>query len=320
MKKILFLVILFFTIGTISLLIYKEGLLPVNKNDKKQIVFVVNQGDSLTNIINKLNKNNLIRNRLSFYSYIRLNKLDRKLQAGVFHLNKSMDIKTIVNTLLTGSVDVSITIVEGIRKEEIADIIQKYIDFNREDFIINSEEGYLFPDTYFLPKEASASSIIDILEKNFTNKYIKYVQNIAQSKQKNMKDIVILASLVEREANNEKDRKSIANILTKRLQNDWPLQVDATVQYSLGYNTNTQLWWKKNLSFEDLKINSLFNTYLYKGLPPTPICNPGLSSLIASAEANGDTPYWFYITGKDGITRYSKTIEEHQSLINKYLR
>lgn len=319
MKKILFLLSSLISFIIIGFLIYKEGIMPVNKFDTSNIIFVINQGESLNQIIDKLHKNNLIRSKIAFYTYIRFNRLDRKLQAGVFNVNKAMNVKQLVNIFLTGSLDVSVTIIEGIRKEQIADILEEKVGIERRTFIEEAEEGYLFPDTYFIPKEASVGAVLSIFEKNFTRKYSQSVMTITQKENKKIKDIVILASLIEREANNEKDRKIIANILIKRLMNNWPLQVDATIQYALGYDAYEKTWWKKNLTVDDLKINSPFNTYQNVGMPPAPICNPGLSSLISAAEATGDTPYWFYLTGKDGITRYSKTIEEHQELIKKYL-
>jgi UPF0755 protein len=319
MKKILFLLTTVTITAILGFLIYREGTMPVNKTDSSEAVFVINQGESLNEIIEKLRKYDLIRSKVVFYTYIRFHGLDRKLQAGVFNLNKTMDIHKLVNTLLTGSLDVSVTVVEGLRKEQIADLLEEKIGLNRIAFINETEEGYLFPDTYFIPKEASVSAVINILKRNFTKKYTESVLDIAKSHNHSMKDVVILASLIEREANNENDRKTVANVLKKRLLNDWPLQVDATVQYILGYDAYEKTWWRKNITLEELKVNSPYNTYVNLELPPSPICNPGLSSLIAAAEATGDTPYWFYLTGKDGVTRFSKTIEEHQSLIDKHL-
>ena len=135
-----------------------------------------------------------------------------------------------------------------------------------------------------------------------------------------MKQVLILASLVEREARQSSTREKVAGIILKRYLADWPLQIDATVQYVLGYQPNEKSWWKKELSEEDLKIDSPFNTYINKGLPPDPICNPSLSSIKAVINADENTPYWYYLTDNQGVMHYAITLEEHQNNINKYLQ
>ena len=124
-----------------------------------------------------------------------------------------------------------------------------------------------------------------------------------------------MASIIEREVSIDKDRAKIAGIYVKRLQNDWPLQADATVQYAKGTSKD---WWPTVSSY-DLKNNtSSYNTYLNKGLPPKPICNPGIKSIEAVVKYE-ESSYWFYITGKDGVTHYAETLEEHNQNISKFL-
>jgi len=133
--------------------------------------------------------------------------------------------------------------------------------------------------------------------------------------------VLTLASLVEREANTEGSMRQVASILVKRWKNGWPLQVDATVQYILGYQEGEKTWWKASLSNQDLAIDSLYNTYKRPGLPPGPICSPGLTAIQAVIGADENTPYWYYISNKDGSQMYyARTLEEHNTNIQKHLR
>ena len=133
-------------------------------------------------------------------------------------------------------------------------------------------------------------------------------------------EVVILASLIEKEALFDEDRQEIANIMLRRLKEGHKLQIDATVQYALGYQPAEKRWWKKSLTLEDLKFNSPYKTYLISGLPPTPISNPGKASLDAVVNASADTPYLFYIHDSKGRTHYARNLAEHQRNIDKYLQ
>jgi UPF0755 protein len=130
---------------------------------------------------------------------------------------------------------------------------------------------------------------------------------------------MVLASLVEREGRTAKDRPVIAGILLRRLKADWPLQVDATLQYALGYQASDKTWWKKELTDDDKKINSPYNTYMNTGLPPQPICNPGMESIQAAIYPTS-SEYWYYIHDPTGAVHYARTIAEHEANVAKYLR
>ena len=130
-----------------------------------------------------------------------------------------------------------------------------------------------------------------------------------------------MASLVEREANSKDAKRQVASIIYKRFRNDWKLDIDATVQYALGYQEKEKDWWKKNLTQADLAIDSPYNTYKNPGLPPGPIASPGLDAIEAVLDADENTPYWFYISSADGSQMYyAQTIEEHNQNIQKHLR
>ena len=153
-----------------------------------------------------------------------------------------------------------------------------------------------------------------MLKQNFYTKTLSWQERILKS-DLSLEEALILASLVEREAKYDEDRVKVAEILIRRLNNDWPLQVDASVQYLSGSQGN---WWPK-VTKEDLKIDSPYNTYLYRGLQPTPICNPGLKSLESVLEA-GETPYWYYLSDKKSEMHYAETLEEHEENVARYLK
>jgi len=157
---------------------------------------------------------------------------------------------------------------------------------------------------------------LQIIDKNFQKKVLKNQASEIQKSGMEINQILTLASIVERETRQASDRAIVAGILLKRLENSWPLQVDATIQYAVGKKGD---WWPSNLTREDLEVNSPYNTYLNRGLPPGAICNPGLSSIISVLQPK-QTDYWFYISDKNGVMHYAKTGEEHGANVEKYLR
>lgn len=320
MKKIqaIFL-ILIFLIG-FFIVFYYQGIKPYNKLDKSTKIFVIPPGQPLDEIINNLEKEKLIRSKIVFYFVVKKLGIEKKIQAGDFRLSPSMDVYQIAKNLTHGTLDIWVTLVEGLRKEEIGEIISKSFNIKEIEFTSLAKEGYLFPDTYLIPKYANAEIVIKILTDNFNKKFTQDLKIKAAKKGLSENEVVILASLVEKEAKSFADKKVVAGILLKRLDSDWPLQVDATIQYALGYQTKEKTWWKKYLAIDDLKIDSPYNTYKNKGLPPGPICNPGLDSIRAVIEADKDTPYWYYISDKKGNMHYAKTLEEHNQNIEKYLK
>ena len=320
MKKF-FIVFLFSSLFIIfAYLFYKQGLLPVDKNNKGTKIFVIKRGESLNSIIDNLYRQNLIRNRLVFYLLVKKLGIEKRIQAGDFRLSPAMDAQTIAKNLTKGTLDIWVTIVEGLRKEEIAQIINQNFAIPESEFLKYAKEGYLFPDTYLVPKEATAEAIVKILTNNFYRRFDKNFQEKAKNKGLTEEEVIILASLVEKEAKYDEDRQKVASIILKRIKNDWPLQIDATIQYALGYQPQEKSWWKKYLTKEDLEIDSPYNTYKNKGLPPTPICNPGLASIEAVIGASENTPYWYYLSDKTGRMHYAKTLEEHNENIRKYLQ
>lgn len=320
MKKFYIFLTVSIIFATSFYLYYKEGTLPVNRNEKTSKIFVIQKGETLSSIAKSLENEGLIRNKLVFYLVIKKMGIEKKIQAGDFRLSPSMDVYDIASNLTHGTLDIWVTIIEGLRKEEVAQIISKSFDIPEIEFITKAKEGYLFPDTYLIPRDSSAEAIINILTSNFKSKFDTDLQNKARQKGLTENEVVILASLVEKEAKFDADRQKVASIILKRYKEDWALQIDATLQYALGYQPRGKTWWKKELTTEDIKVDSPYNTYKNPGLPPSAISNPGLAALKAVVEADPKTPYWYYLSDIKGVTHYAITIEQHNANIRKYLQ
>lgn len=319
MKKryIVFFLIIFFAIG--FYLYFLQASLPFNKNDKTNKIFVINQGESLNSIINRLAKEDLVRSKLAFYLIVKKLGIEKKIQAGDFRLSPSMTAVEIAKTLTHGTLDIWVTIIEGTRKEEVAQIINKNFNIPETEFIKYAKEGYLFPDTYLIPKNADLQMILNIFEKNFNNKINKNLKEKIKEKNLDLDKVIIIASLIEREAKYSSDRPLVASVIFNRLNSEMKLDIDATVQYALGYQIKEKTWWKKYLTVDDLEIDSPYNTYKNKGLPPTPIANPGLDSIKAAINAP-KTDFFYYVSDKTGKLHFAKNLEEHNENIKKYLR
>ena len=319
MKKLLILIVFVIIVFSALSIWWNNMLLPVNPNNKMTSIFVVNKGDTVRKIAYSLKTKGLIRHPIVFFLLLKKLGLDKKIEAGDFRLSPSMTTEDIAQNLTHGILDVWITIPEGKRAEEIAEILKgkipAYQPFWTDELVKN--EGYLFPDTYLIPKDANIALIVSLMLDNFDKKYAAITQSVNSSLSKS--DVVILTSLIERETRFPQDRPLVASVMLNRLNIGMKLDIDATVQYALGYQEDIKTWWKKNLTLEDLKFNSPYNTYINPGLPPKPIANPGLSSLQAALEP-ANTEYLYYVSDKTGRNHYAKTLFEHNTNINKYLK
>lgn len=298
---------------------WQINLASVDEKNNQPVMFIVQKNDGVREISSRLKEASLIRNQVAFFLLIKKLGIDQKLQAGEFRLNRAMDSQQIALALTKGMVDVWVTVLEGWRNEEIAVKLAGELALPEREFLKYSQEGYMFPDTYLIPRDASASAIVKIFKDNFEKKFTPEMETGAKAQKLTKDEIVILASIVEKEAKGEEDRNIISGILLKRLRADWPLQVDATLQYVLGYQPDSQSWWKKELLEEDKKIKSPYNTYLNVGLPPGPIANPGLAAIKAVIYPQ-TSDYWYYLHDADGAAHFAKTVEEHQQNINQYLK
>lgn len=281
-------------------------LRPAQPGSDQEISFKIAPNQTAAQTINELTNNRLIKSPLAAKLYLQFSGLDQKIRPGTYSLSPGLDLPAIFKALTSGPKDIRVTIPEGWRREQIAARLSILQNFNSQEFLSLTAtlEGQLFPDTYLIPPTASTAEITDILLANFAKK--SGLELPAQH------EVLILASLVEREAKADPDRAIIAGILKKRLAAGWPLQVDASAQYALG---TSREWWPQNI---DSKYESVYNTYLHTGLPPVPIASPGLAAIQAALSPQ-DSPYWYYLTGTDGRTYYAQNLSGHNLNIDKYL-
>lgn len=284
--------------------LYIQTLFLAPSNNSEKISFMINKGSSISLIGNNLEKAGLIKNSTVFRFYVQLTGVQNKIQAGEFDLSKNLTLNQIIEKLKKGPTEILITIPEGLRREEVAErykvALKKDESFVNEFLqLTNGKEGYLYPESYLFPKDASASQIVNRMLKTFDSK----VKDVTFEQ-------LIMASLLERETFSDSEKSIVAGILYKRIENGWPLQVDATLQYIKGN-------WKPVYS-QDKELVSPFNTYKNLGLPPSPICNPSLSSIEAAISPE-TSDYWYYIHDNEAKIHFAKTLEEHNLNINKYL-
>jgi UPF0755 protein len=326
-SSLVFILLLLIAVLAIFFLWWRWANLPFDGDDTSAgQTFIVGKGESLSSVAFRLQDEGLIRSGVAFKLLGRMRNLEEKIQTGSFRLKPSQTLQEIIEFLTQGTQDIWLTFPEGWRREEFARrLVNNLENFDQEEFLALTadHEGELFPDTYLLPREASASAVFQFLQGNFQRRFDDDLINQASKAGLSQPEVLILASLVEREAKHEKDRPIVAGILLKRLAAGWPLQVDATMQYALANLRCSQgeddcNWWLPPTA-ADKKIDSPYNTYIHKGLPPAPICNPGLSTIKAVIYSQ-DSEYWFYISDLKGNMHYGRTVEEHNANIQKYLQ
>lgn len=319
MKRLIAVFTLFFILLVGIIFWWENGSLAVDKTNKLPVIFVVNKGEGVRVIANNLKSQKLIRDPIVFFLLTKERGIDKQIQAGDFRLNRSMNAYEIATALTHGTLDIWVTIPEGKRADEIADMLQKSMPTYKESWrdILNQNEGYLFPDTYLFPREADVDQIISIMRNNFDKKY----DSVKQMKTTNLTDAqtIILASIVEREASYATDRPLASSVFVNRLNLGMALGSDPTVQYALGYQPDTKSWWKKDLTATDLTIMSPYNTRTNAGLPPGPISNAGLSAIEAALNP-AKTNYLYFFADSKGHLHFATTLQGHNANIQKYGR
>jgi len=306
-----------FLVVSASLLFFyfKTGLQPVDPNGQPR-PFVINQGENLSIIATRLEKNNLIKNRFAFI-FLTYNKgFQTRLQAGSFTLSSAFAPHQILTTLTTGRQDYWLKITEGWRLEQIKLYLQD-LGFTKQEtaLLAKEKEGVFFPDSYLIPKDYTMQNILPIIDKNYQQKLNEAQKNTTTTLTAHQ--ALILASIIEREARTAKSKQQISGVLHNRLDIGMALQVDATVQYATDSQTIPKKYWQP-ITRSDLSIVSPFNTYQHPGLPPFPICNPGFDSLHAAFHPIPSL-HLYYITGNDNLMHYATTLEGHNANISKYL-
>lgn len=311
-------------------------------NIKKTGLFEISKGQSAFEIAQALKITGFYNHSPVFLFLSLISGKTNNLQAGNYFLQKNNSILDAINNFSKGeTLKIKITFPEGLTLKEIEQKIKnefkevekenvnlkqevdlenfKIIDFKNEfSFLIDAPanqnlEGFLFPDTYKFDVGIRNKNIATIFLTNFEKKFNKEIQELIKNQNKNLYDVIIMASLLEKEARNFEDKQKIANILWKRLEINMPLQVDATINFAMNKT-------KENLSLIDIKIDSPYNTYGNYGLPPGPICNPGLESILAALKPV-ENNYWYYLSSSyNGTIIFSHNFEEHKINKSKYLK
>lgn len=295
---------------------WRNGLSAADSKSKESIIFVVAKGMGVKEISSTLKEKGLIKSSVVFFLLVKQLGIDKKIEAGDFRLSPSMTAQEIAENLTHGTLDIWITVPEGKRAAEIAEILKKGIptyDLSWLNLLV-TQEGYLFPDTYLIPKDADVKMIVNQMRENFEQKYATLDKTTTKLTRE---EIVILASLIEREAITDTEKPIIAGILINRLNAEMALQVDSTIQYAKGQNISNKKWWEPVLVEEYKTVQSDYNTYLFAGLPPGPISNPGLEAIRATVFPT-NTDYLYYLHDKDRKIRYAKTLAEHNANIKKF--
>jgi len=303
------------------------------KTSQEVTTFVVGKGEGVKEIAEKLKEQGLIKNKAIFEIYAFLKNAWKKFWPGEYKLNPETGLRDILKILTAqkGPEEEEITIIEGwtnkdivnylkekgvVKEEDFKTAEEEIIKENKYDFLTDKPseadlQGYLFPDTYRVYKEASAKEIIKKMLDDFGNKLTNEYRDEIKRQGKKIFEVITLASIVEKEAADEIDRRIIAGIFLDRLARGEKLESCTTINYILGES-------KKKLSYQDTRTPSPYNTYLHEGLPPGPICNPGLGTIKAVIYPL-KTDYKYFLSPGDGRTIFSKTYEEHLKNKEKYL-
>lgn len=324
-------------------------------DDERPVRFVVAPGTPARAIGQQLLTAGLITDARLFEAYVRVNGLAAGLEAGAFVLSPAMSLAEIVETLQHAeAASLTITIPEGWRAEQIGDYLEKASVFGQNSAVLTSYrtqiqsgnlqgldparyaflatkpagtslEGYLFPDTYELPLEgATAQDMLARQLDTFAQRVLPLYEAAVVQKATTLSlyEVLIVASIVEREAVVAEERPAIAGVYLNRLVAGIKLEADPTVQYAMGYQAATGQWWKTPVFLEEYSgVDSPYNTYLYPGLPPGPIANPGLSSINAVLHPEQHA-YLYFVALPDGSGRhvFAQTFEEHSENVRRYLQ
>jgi UPF0755 protein len=332
MKKLVWLLILILILVLTGLFVIKsnyEGALDQPNSESTEVIaMTIETGESLDQIIEKLISNKILseEKRLYFKYYVRDEQLFPKFQAGDYKIPQNLTIIELADTLQhAGQSDFWVTIPEGLRKDQIVQLVEKAIDNSTESkfdsnrfmelttdtqfistlnlpFELEDLEGVLFPDRYRFPMDISSEDVIITMVNNFKSKIPEGF---------NYSDLRI-ASYLEKEGYGTEDRRMIADIVKRRLDEGWYLNLDATLHYN-------KKDWIVNLTYADLREDHPYNTYTRIGLTPTPICNPGLDSILATVNPTPNS-FYYYIHDKNGNAHYAIDLNGHQININNYLK
>ncbi|HRY60204.1 MAG TPA: endolytic transglycosylase MltG [Patescibacteria group bacterium] len=333
--KIILIVVIILAISIYGYTIYSKNALEKaismpNSATKTSVTFEIKPGESMSAVASNLKKATLMVNNDPFIKYAKKNELDKKIKAGVYTLNTAMSPKEILEVFVSGSrSEVWITIPEGWRIDQIASYLEKQglfkaKEFEDEAYVKNFSstpflaglpgkttlEGYLFPDTYKVFSDAKPADVIQVMLDNFGKKVTKDMMDSANKQGFSLHQFITLTSIIEKESAHSEDIRKISSVYHNRLAQDMPFQSDATITY-ITRRADARP------SIDETKIDSPYNTYLNKGLPPGPVGNPGVAAMEATLNPE-KTDYLFFVS-QGNRAYFAKTYEEHLENIAKYL-
>ena len=323
------------SVGVLSLAILGGGALGASyfvpntfNDDGGSQVLVIGKDATGTEIADMLYEHGLIRSTQVFKLWLALSGTGSKLQSGHYQIPNKVSVHELINLLQEGHVEsIKLTIPEGYTVGDIAIALEKAQIMKASDFLAEAKtfvpypymkgtkpttypvEGFLFPSTYEVPVGATPKDVILMMSEQMNRYLTPAVKKQIQAQHMSIHDFVTLASIVERESLFDADRPTIAGVFKKRLAHGIPLQSDATISYVLGYA-------KENVTIGDTQLQSPYNTYVSKGLPPGPIANPGKKALDAVLHSE-NTDYLYFVADKEGHNHFSKSYEEHLAEVNK---
>lgn len=317
MKKWIALILITFVIGSLAVYKYIDSALFSPLDYQSPIVFELKKGSSAQSVATELTQKKLSPHPLFARLTMRFFGFDKRLRAGEYLLEAKMSLRDILEKLTSGKVIMhQLTIPEGLTTAKILEIIDQN-NFLSGKIPENISEGELLPETYSFAKGELKENIIRKAKEDMQKALKQAWQTKAENLPlKNENELLILASIIEKETGVNAERGKVASVFINRLNIDMPLQTDPTVIYALTLGKSDL---GRSLKHKDLETNSPYNTYINKGLPPTPICNPGIKAIKAAANPD-TTPYLYFVADGKGGHRFGKTLAEHNANIRLWLK
>ncbi len=292
-----------------------------NYHQSEKIKFIVTKGDTINQIAHRLYQKKLIYQPFIFKFAVKQAGVAHQIKAGSFSFDGKLSPMMLAKKLTEKPEDTWIRILEGWRREEIANYLERQplTAFDKKEFLrlTRDKEGYLFPDTYLVAKETTTKALVNLLLNTFDQKVKRGLAQTITASPHSLKEAIIVASLLEREAKGETQMRHVAGIIYNRLDIGMPLQIDATLQYAQGWSQRKQSYWSSP-SAALKRIDSPYNTYRQVGLPPQPIANPGLLAIKAALDPL-KTKDLYYLHAPDGHIYYARTLAGHNRHIARYL-
>lgn len=308
----------------------RNDLAAVKPGSSAQVEIKIPANSTTAQVADLLLSKDLIKSEQSFVLYARIKGYDGRIKAGTFTLGPGLTTPEILQALVSGKESqMKLTVPEGYTLEQIAALLADKKIATRAEFWMAVQqdypydflagiprgekylEGFLFPDTYYLPAGSTAEDVVTIMLKRFDKEWQgSLAKLLPNAPLQDVQQLVTVASMIERETIFSAERPRVAGVIYNRLDKGMPLQVDATVLYALGVH-------KEKVTYKDLEVKSPYNTYQVKGLPPGPIAAPGLTSLKAALDPE-EHQYFYYVAKGDGYHYFSKTFDEHKRAIAKY--